>query len=154
MFNHTDISAFMDGEVKIFFVFWECVQFWDTLFHPFRSFEQSSFFFSSAQRSPISSPFISPWKRRHSWDDSPPIRTTSSVGDSAAHTTSCSKSLSQQQAIRRGHYQRCLSLWDECVWRRDQVKFLHKENKRNLFCDKSCGTNRHQICCLAFVKGS
>lgn len=48
------------------------------------------------------------------------------MGDCSADTTSCSKSLSQQQAIRHGHYQRCLPLWYECVCEGDQVKFLSK----------------------------
>lgn len=65
-------------------VIWDCVQFWDTFFSPLEVFWAIQLFSSSTFTYFLS--FYLPLEWRHSWDDSPPIRTTGSVGDSAAQT--------------------------------------------------------------------
>lgn len=105
-------------------VIWDCVQFWDTFFSPLEVFWAIQLFSSSTFTYFLS--FYLPLEWRHSWDDSPPIKTTGSVGDSAAQTPPVAlKASANSRPLGMGTIKDvCLSGMNVCE--RDQVKFLSK----------------------------
>lgn len=133
----------------LWMVIWDCVQFWDTFFSPLEVFRAIQLFCTSTFTHFL--PFHLPLEGCHSWDDSPPIWTTSSVGDCAAHTPPVPLKATSRPFGVGTIKDVCLRY--ERVCERDQVKFLLKvlpENVHHRLLTKNIsgsGTGRVAVRC-------